>query len=263
MKRLTKKQIESIKNLSDNGLSLRKIHKITDIPLSTIQYRANKDKKRPRIKAISLPDSDFLKGEIIGAFAGDGNYFYDCLGRCRKHNIRFFLSYEDDKEYKNYLFNLLKSLGLSVNVYVKKYKGKPSCFQIYVSSIEFIRFIKKYLEWKDQKTYSVRLRKDINYSKEFLFGFARGLMDTDGFVESYSVACGTVSKELIKNLREIFMLANIPARVIEKKRNPPRKNLFLTRVKKGNLLNYYKNIGFSNSRKEKKLLEIMNGAAQI
>ena len=77
MKRLTQESKNFIKILANKGLSLRKIQNITNIPLSTLQYNLNKNSERKRTREIIISQSDFLKGEIIGAFAGDGRYKYE------------------------------------------------------------------------------------------------------------------------------------------------------------------------------------------
>ncbi len=97
MKRLAQENKESIKKLANEGLSLREIQKITKIPLSTLQYNLNKNSGRKRTKEIIIPESDFLRGEIIGAFTGDGCYKYTKRGRSRNHLITFTLSFEKDK----------------------------------------------------------------------------------------------------------------------------------------------------------------------
>lgn len=257
MKRLSKIQIRLIKNLSKNGLSLRKIQKKTNITLSTIQYNLNVNKKVKRVKQINLLFPDFIKGEIIGSFAGDGSYYHDKNGRSSKYYTRYFLSYKDDKEYKNYLVSLFKKMGLNPKVYVKNYKGNPSSFEIRISSINLSNFIKDYLHWENRKVYSIRLAKEIeSHNKSFLFGFARGLMDTDGFVENINISCGVVSKELIEDLRKILLILKIVPRITVRKRDN-RKDLYLLRIPRKYLEIYYKNIGFSNKRKEEGLLKIM------
>lgn len=258
MERLSETQINLIRTLSNKKLSLRKIQQKTKIPLSTLQYRLNKNKKVKRERQIKIPSSEFIKGEIIGSFAGDGNYYHDQNGRCSKHYVRYSLSYRDDKNYADYLSLVFKNIGLNVNIYIKLYKGKPSAFELRVCSLNFIRFIKEYVIWKNKKTYSIQLRKDIKLSKNFLLGFARGIMDTDGFVESHGVACGVVSKKLINDLKKIFSIIQIKPKITVKKREGKRKNLYLLRVSKKYLGTYNEYIGFSNLRKKKRLIEIIH-----
>ena len=238
------------------GKSLRQISKLTGISLSTIQYHLKTGKSR--IKRINLPNSDFIKGEIVGAFAGDGSYQLNKSGRGGNHLIKFYLSYRDDKIYANYISSVLKSMGLKVSVIIRKFDGVPSCIELRTRSLSLLKFIRSKLYWKGKKTYSVRLRKDVKNSDEFLFGFARGLMDTDGFVEDSNVAFGSVSNSLILDLRDIFKKLKISSRITTKKRNSPRKNLFLLRTKRKDLNLYLDNVGFSNLRKGIKSVEIIN-----
>ena len=85
-------------------------------------------------------------------------------------------------------------------------------------------------------------------------------MDTDGFTEAYSVACGSVSKQLIYNLHDILIKAKIKPHISVRRRslkNDGRKDLYLVRVPKADLRTYYNYIGFSNPRKNEKLIKIM------
>ena len=255
MQRLSKDQIKLLKTLSNKGLSLRKIQKRTKIPLSTIQYRLNKNKGLKREKQIKIPSSDFIKGELVGSFAGDGNYYYDKTGRCSKHRIRYSLSYQKDREYANHLVSILKSMGLNVHNYIKMYKGNPSELELRVHSINFIKFIKEYIVWEGRKSYSVQLKENIKCNKNFLLGFVRGVMDTDGYVESHGIACEVTSKNLISNLKDILSSIKINPKITIRKRKG-KKNLHRIRISKKYLKIYKKCIGFSNPRKMKKLVEI-------
>ena len=266
MNRLSNEQKNIIKSLHSEGLSLRNIQQKTDIPLSTLQYNLNKNSGRKRIKQLILPKSEFILGEIIGAFCGDGSYFHSKSKRSGKYLVRYFLSYRDDMEYANYLHSVFKKMNLNPFFIIRKNKGIQNVIEVRISSIKLIELIKSYVLWEEDKTYSVRLIRSIkSYSKDFLFGFARGMMDTDGFVETYNVACGVISKRLIENLSDIFSIVNLNSKITIRIR-PCRRDLYLLRVPKKSLEIYYKNIGFSNLRKEKKLLGIIgnkSGSARI
>jgi len=147
-------------------------------------------------------------------------------------------------------------MGLNPKKYTLMNKGKPSVLELRTSSVNFIRFIKEYLVWQDKKTYSVQLKKDIKLSNDFIFGFARGLMDTDGYVESHGVACEVTSPNLINNLKNIVSIIKINPKITVRKRKN-RKDLHRLRISKGYLKTYQKYIGFSNPRKSKKVLEIL------
>ncbi len=87
-----------------------------------------------------------------------------------------------------------------------------------------------------------------------MLGFARGLMDTDGFV-SNRVGCGVVSERLIDNLKEILSKNYIKSIIKIIKRPLNRRDLYLLTIDKRNLNNYEQKIGFSNLRKKKELLK--------
>ncbi|MBU1199659.1 MAG: hypothetical protein KKF46_01320 [Nanoarchaeota archaeon] len=170
MKRLIIKQIHNIRNLKSQGKSLREICTLTRIPLSTLQYQLSKGESRKREKNIRIPKDDFVIGELIGAFAGDGNYYLDKNGRSYKYHIRFFLSYRDDTQYKLYLMRILKKFNLNPRVFIVKYKGKPSVFVIRVTSKKLVEFIREYLSWKSTKGRTVHLKKEITSFSKLLGG---------------------------------------------------------------------------------------------
>lgn len=264
MVRLSNEKISKIKNLSLEGMSLREIQKRTRLPLSTIQYHSPK-RKKGRIKIVKIPKSNFTIGEIMGAFAGDGYAHTIISGRTHNHFVRFFLSYDKDQAYAKYLFNLLRKMNLNPHIYNTKYKGKYSKIEVRVSSIKFKEFISNYLKWRDKKKYTVSLREGINYyNKDFLRGFIRGLMDTDGFVEVYNVAFGVVSKKLALNFRDILNEFKVECSFkVRKDKRENRKDLYLCRVPRRNLDRFNDLFSFSNPRKLNSLMNILNGAARI
>ena len=82
-----------------------------------------------------------------------------------------------------------------------------------LKSKELANFVSKYLSWENKKTKTIRLRnREFLKNKEFLIGFLRGLIDSDGYVrkERKEIYFGTVSKELsndfIKALDELNLI---------------------------------------------------------
>jgi hypothetical protein len=76
-----------------------------------------------------------------------------------------------------------------------------------IFGIDIINFIKKYIDWKINKTYSVLLRKSINnYENQFLIGFLRGLYITDGWLDktNRTASFGCTSPKLVKNFADIL-----------------------------------------------------------
>lgn len=261
--RLSKKEKETIKKMTLDGKSLNQIVNLTGFGKTTIYYNIKDLKPRQwRKLIINLPEEKI--GEIIGAFAGDGSYYYSKnKNGGGKHVIRYSLSISRDMQYVEYLINLLKKLNLNPFLYKKE---KENALDIAVNSKELIDFIHTFLCWEDKRTYSIRLIKELDkYNEDFLKGFVRGLMDTDGYVEVSNVSCGVVSKGLIKNLAQILDKFNLKYKLSTKIREPLRRNLFLIRIYRNSLDKYYNLIGFSNLYKLEALKRIIkiNGTTRI
>lgn len=124
-------------------------------------------------------------GEICGIFCGDGN-----LDKTKPF-IRIYIAL-DEKEYAGHVSGLLSKF---VGRKVKIHRDSKNVWIVYVFSEKLQNLIKKYLKWKNNKSRTVRLAK-INYSKSFLKGFLRGLLDTDGCLNQGQAEITTVSKNL-------------------------------------------------------------------
>ena len=260
-KRLNKNEKVKIKELTIAGKSLREVSQSTGFGITTIYYHTRKFKSK-QIKEFLITLSEEKIGELMGAFAGDGSYYYSHHGRSGHHRVRYSLSLLKDKEYAEYLIGLLKKLNLNSFLFRKE---KDNAIEVAVNSKKYIEFIREFLIWEGKKSYSVRLKNNFNtYNKKFLIGFARGLMDTDGFIEVSNVSCGCISERLIKNILDIFDAFGIKYKFSERIRNG-RRNLFLVRVYRESLSDYAKIIGFSNRYKRERLQKIIkwNGVGRI
>lgn len=262
--RLSKEEKDFIKEKTLEGKSLRYLSKEMDLGITTIYYQVRKFKPKQRKEFIvNLPEGKI--GEIMGAFAGDGSYSHSKRERGYYYTIRFSLSISRDMQYAQYLMDLLKKLNLNPFLFKKE---KENAMDITIHSKAFIEFIRQFLSWEDKKSPSIRLRNNLNkYSEDFLKGFVRGLMDTDGYVEISNVSCASISERLIKNLLEIFDKFGLKYKFsIRIRNNTPQKDLFLVRVYRGSLEDYYNLFGFSNNYKLDKLKWILNkkdGASRI
>ena len=164
-----------------------------------------------------------------------------------QYRIRYHLSLKDDKPYAEYLKNLLIKMNLNPHLFIR---DSNNTIDVAVSSIDYINFIKKYLKWNEDKTFSVRLKHTIdNYSIEFLKGFARGLMDTDGFLNPGNAVCACISKKLIDNLSDIFIKFGLSITRSVNIRGGNRRPLYYVRVRRESFEKYIKLIGFSNEYK--------------
>ena len=252
--RLSQEELILIRRLTNEGKSLNYLSNLIGVGKPTIYYQVRKFK--PRIKKDFVVNlNDFQIGELIGAFAGDGTYYHSKSDRRSHHKIRYCLSSLTDIPYAKHLMQLLKGMGL--NPYIIKKKDGNS-IELTINSKSFIEFIKEYLKWDNDKTFSVRLRPLIDsYSDEFLKGFARGLMDTDGFLNPGNAVCACISKELIDNLDSIFRRFGMEVTRKSLKRGGNRRELFFVRVRRKSLLQYSRVIGFSNTYKKKRLMRLL------
>jgi len=258
--RFSSEEILLIKNLTNEGRSLNYLSNLLNVGKPTIYYQVRKFK--PRIKKdFIIGLNDFEIGELIGAFAGDGSYCYylkdkNNLKMGGSHRVRYHLSLRDDYQYAEYLKFLLISMNLNPHFCKRESEGT---LDISMSSEEFALFIKKYLNWSGKKTYTVCLKDSIrSYSEDFIKGFVRGLMDTDGYVEVSNVGVMCVSENLIKNLRDIFDFFNIKYKFSIKIFKVKRKDGHLVRVYRDSLEKYNFLFGFSNKYKQEKLNKIFN-----
>ncbi len=248
--RFSSEDVIKIRKLTDEGKSLNYLSKIMGSGKSAIYYQVRKFKPRMK-KEIIVNLTEFQIGELIGAFAGDGNYFhekYDSLHHKKggRHRIRYSLTFSKERDYAEYLASLLTKLNLNPQIY----GSGDSVLILVVNSKEYINFIREYLAWGDDKTYTLGLKKDISeYSDNFLRGFARGLMDTDGFLNSGNAACACISIKLMDHLSAIFERfgLEITRRTLDRGGNT--RPLHYVRVRTSSLGRYREQIGFSNTHK--------------
>ncbi len=257
--RLSSVEKDLIFDLTKEGMSLRKIRSITGFNLTTIYYQVRKFKPKQR-KDFLVNLDDFRIGELIGAFAGDGSHTYllndkKDISRGKQHRIRYHLSLKTDVPYAHYLRSLLIKMNLNPHLFIR---NDNNVIDVAISSKDLINFIKRYLTWEGDKTFSVRLKDKIEqYSDEFLRGFARGLMDTDGFLNSGNAICACISKDLINNLADIFTKYGLEITRRMVKRGGNRRDLYYVRVRRQSLNDYEKLISFSNKYKIKALNNIL------
>ena len=108
---------EKIINLIKRGVSIPKISKELDVGKSTIYYHYKKIKGR-RYPLVRIPDNNKVTGEFLGAFAGDGSFFFD--KKTGHYTISIHLHPKDDKNYGFYLKDLIeKNFNKKVRFYFK------------------------------------------------------------------------------------------------------------------------------------------------
>ena len=118
--RLSDKQIERIKRLSLRNKSIRSIARELDLNVTTVlSYKKNSRLKEKKMDFRVWNPLEI--GEMIGAFAGDGSYYYSRAGRSGNHICRYHFNVEEE-EYVNELCSLLERSGL--NVFKYKVRGR-------------------------------------------------------------------------------------------------------------------------------------------
>ncbi len=189
------------------GESINCISNSLRLAKSTIfeHYRRLKGRKFALVKINEIPDD--VKGEIVGAFAGDGSFQ---KGSNYHYVIRFYLS-PDEEAYGKIL---CQKMSLLFSKTPRMWKS--SCVNNFVirynSKIVYL-WLKKYLVWDENKTATIRLKgKIFDYSRLFLIGFLRGCLDTDGYVSRNggSTVFATISIKLADQISEALSLLNVP-----------------------------------------------------
>jgi len=220
-KRLNKKEIANIKKLVKSGSSLNKISKLTNKSKTTVYYYFRKFKGRTisPIK-INTKNKEFV-GEFIGLFAGDG-----CMYKTKDYNYRTYLHF--NKTEKKFVEDLIGK------VLVKLFEKEPMIFKpgnrlnLCYCSKGIHQFISEYLVWDQnyRKTYSVRL-KEGKYGKQFIIGFIRGSLDSDGYFSKNKISFATVSPGLKKNIIEFLDILSITHTVrLYKEKRKNRKGIY-------------------------------------
>ena len=156
-----------------------------------------KGRKIKQIEFRNIPDDEI--GEIIGAFAGDGNFYKD---KNYHYTVQFLFGYCSEAYARSFE-------QLLINSFDKKplrCRAGAGEFALRYYSKKLYLWIRERLDWEGKKTYSVRLRDLNSHNKQFLIGFLRGLLDTDGHaVKKYrQIHFNTVSQRLANQISEIL-----------------------------------------------------------
>jgi hypothetical protein len=175
MRRLSDKEITTIGKLAKTGHSLNAISDKLNLHKSAVYYWFRKSSPRKMSKVTINRKLDEDIGEIIGAFCGDGNYY---VGKKYEHKIRIFLSH-DECWYAEHLSGCLKRVfDKQGSIWIDNKRGL--CL-LRIFGIDIINFLKEFVTWDGNKTYSIRLKECDGISRKFMLGFLRGLYFTDGW----------------------------------------------------------------------------------
>ncbi|MFQ3275181.1 MAG: hypothetical protein ACI9LV_000283 [Candidatus Nanohaloarchaea archaeon] len=196
----SKNEIETIKKLANQGKSVNTIKNKLELPKSTVYYHFRKEVgQKQKEKQISIPQDQDFKGELCGLFAGDGGFQKDKNGSYR---IRFYLNY--NYRYWTLLANYLeKRLSKQPNIYKNPRSSKTI---LNYCSKKLYKFLRSNLWWEKDKTSSICLKPEKDFSRNFKTGFLRGFIDTDGYrrPDHKRYVFTSASDDLIKNTSNIL-----------------------------------------------------------
>lgn len=265
-----KRTIDSLYKTGNSGTFISKL--IGHSRSAVNSYIAKTFGKRIQRDKITMNLSSKEKlGEFIGAFAGDGNLYYSD----KKHYQVSIFTDLKESAYAAYLSFILKEL-FSRKPHIRLHKGLRgyTTLIVQIHGKEIVDLIRHFLTFKsgggDKKTYTVKLAEPVNsYNKNFLRGFIRGLVASDGSVYfKYStkfkrffknLEVNLTSKELATQYKEaldIFGIKNHLYTYIPK--NPVGKTVYEVQVRDTSAIRrFYYKIGLSEERKMAKLENII------
>lgn len=158
------------------GHSINSISQELGLGKSTIYYHYNKINGRKYKKLNLKPGYSFTEGEIVGIFAGDGSQYVQKDQYSYRTNIHFGNKNRDYALYVQQLF---------LNYFKKKFtlqKQTEHGIRLATTSKEIYNFFHHYLEFNPKlKHFTVKFKR-INLPFDFLAGFLKGYLDTDGCI---------------------------------------------------------------------------------
>lgn len=205
MKRFSNAEKRLIIKLLKKEKSLSFIAKEFNVGKNTIFYYRKKLLGLKIKKVIINLSNERLVGEFIGIFAGDGYFQKDV--RSYSYKIKIFFN-KNEKNLVDYYYDVIYSI---FGKFPRKYFSN-SMITLELSSKQVIEFIKNYLRWDGKKSKTVFLvNPPESYSKNFIIGFIKGLIDSDGYVrkDRPEIYFGTVSQKLFQNFIQSLGILNI------------------------------------------------------
>lgn len=247
---IRRKLISEIKD----GSSLNKVVSKFNLPKSTAYYYMKKIRGK-KTKDVVLNEDKEKIGEFVGIFSGDGSFFFD--KKRGNYNINIY-TWDKEEKYANYIKKLISDIF--VNSTVRNYEGNSVICTRIQRKFAYL-LLKQYLNWiKGEKTYTVNLKEDINdFDKQFLRGFVRGLIDTDGSVDTYGrIEFSSCSKNLCANMKKSLEILGFNPVMWKRNRAPSRKDIFSVVIKRKELSKYIEDINFGSEYKFEKAVKMLS-----
>ncbi len=163
------------------------------------------DKPRRYRKVILNLNDQMALGEFIGIIAGDGGQSH--YNKKGAYKVRIYLS-SNQSFLLRHVIELFQTLfSITPRVYNHQYRNRPyNMISIEVESKKIYETITEYLTWSTVKRRSktVNLKMPELHSIDFLCGFAKGLIESDGWVKHNQIGLKSISKSLALNFYNIL-----------------------------------------------------------
>jgi intein/homing endonuclease len=208
---------------------------------------------RGSLKKIKIPKKSAKLAELIGILLGDGNIHYFKKGKkIGSYMVRIAGDKRHEKDYfENYISNLIRDL---FNIEPKIELRKSNEMLLIIHSKKMVEFfISQGLKSGDKIKNKVTIPKWIFEKDIYLKACIRGLIDTDGCIYTlkphypnyYQMNFKNFNMRLLKDTRKAFLALGYPISKISK-----HNQLYLTQ--KAYIRKFYKEIGFSNLKHQKR-----------
>ncbi len=175
------------------------------------------DKPRSYRKVIVNLNDQMALGEFIGIIAGDGGQSH--YNKKGAYKVRIYLS-SNQSFLLRHVIGLFQTLfSITPRVYNHQYRNRPyNMVSIEIESKKIYETITEYLTWStlERRSKTINLNTPELYSTDFLCGFAKGLIESDGWVYSNQVGLKSTSKSLAVNFYNILRKLGFNPRFVKR-----------------------------------------------
>lgn len=144
-------------------------------------------------------------GEFIGIVAEDGGQSY--YAKKGVYKVRIYLS-SNQRSLLRHTIALFRTLfSIIPRVYNHQRRRRPyNIVSIEIESKRIYEIIEEYLVWGKaiRRSKTINLNMEKSYSSDFLCGFVKGLIESDGWIYHNQVGLKSISKLLAINFYEIL-----------------------------------------------------------
>ena len=201
LSRIPKQTKAKMLDMIKNGYSLNKISNATGLGKTTIYYYSRKINGKKYFEPEFKLEYSELEGEIAGIFTGDGSQYHDSKRGHYEVNVHF-----GNTDYSYYVKDLFENY---FNKEFRLYNESRGRQRLRTLSKPIFHHFKNYLEYDSKVKHSTVRLKTLKLPDNFLIGFLRGLLDTDGTIalpadRKMRIVYTTTSKNLAWQLKSIL-----------------------------------------------------------